>query len=256
MDLAVKMKDVWVQFGNQTILEGIDLEVEAPKILTIVGPNGSGKSTLLKTLLGQITPVKGQILLFGQPVAAIIKKGWIGYLPQHVNNTQTFPILTKDIVALSRYAQKKPFSFLNKSDHSIIDKALEQVEMQGHRNMPFSQLSGGQKQRVLIARALALQPKLLILDEPSTGLDAVAQESFYALLKKLKEDNRMTILMVSHDIGAVSGFVDQIACLNRKIHFHGDSQSCIPPEALQRVFGKNIHFVLHDDHCKTCKKGL
>ena len=253
-ELSVKMKDVWVNLGNQSILQSIDLEVPTETILTIVGPNGSGKSTLLKTMLGQIEPSQGSITLLGESPAYATRKGWIGYLPQHVSEDNDFPILTRDIVALSRFALKKPFQKLKAVDWEMVDEALEQVEMHDYYQKPFSHLSGGQQQRVLIARALAMNPRLMLLDEPSTGLDMVAQESFYKLLQRLKTERKMSIIMVSHDIGSVSGFVDQIACLNRKIHFHGSPQSTVPRHAVEQVFGKHVRFILHDDHCKTCEK--
>jgi zinc transport system ATP-binding protein len=119
----------------------------------------------------------------------------------------------------------------------------------------FGSLSSGQKQRILIARALAINPTMLILDEPATGLDAVAQDSFYHLLTALRDSEGLTIIMVSHDIGSVSLFVDKIACLNRKIHFHGAPAKCIESqETMEAVFGKNVQFLFHDKNCETCTR--
>ena len=155
---------------------------------------------------------------------------------------------------MGRYAGKRLFESLNGRDRSIVKDTLEKVGMADMGALHFGQLSGGQKQRVLIARALALEPQILILDEPSTGLDAVAQDSFYKLLTDLKCEG-LTTVMVSHDIGTVSSFVDRIACLNRRIHFHGKPDKCIPSDALEQVFGKHVQFLVHDKKCETCEHG-
>ncbi len=251
---AIDIQDVHVKFGNRTILEDITLQVMPENIVSIVGPNGCGKTTLLKTILGLIKPDQGVVKIWNMRPAEAVKKGWIGYLPQNSQSMHQLPVRARDVVAMSRYSKKGLLQRLNTEDHTIIQKSLDLVDMTQHQNVHFGSLSGGQKQRVLIARALALQPKLLILDEPSTGLDTVAQDHFYEILCCLRDREKLTIFMVSHDIGVVSGIVDQIACLNRKIHFHGNPQEQIPSEALEKVFGQNIHFIVHDQHCQTCEK--
>lgn len=251
---AIDIHNLKIQYGNYLVLEDINLQVEEQTIASIVGPNGSGKTTLLKSIIGLATPNTGTIQIWGESPEKAIDLGWIGYLPQKDQSIQELPVLVKDVVAMSRYAMKKIFPKLNSNDHSIIVDSLKMVDMEQHRDKHFGSLSGGQKQRVLIARALAQKPRLLILDEPSTGLDTVAQDQFYEILCELRDKEKLTILMVSHDIGTVSGIVDQIACLNRKIHFHGNPQDKIPSETLKKVFGKNIHFIVHDQHCQTCEK--
>jgi zinc transport system ATP-binding protein len=155
---------------------------------------------------------------------------------------------------MSRYGRKRGLEWLDECDHEIIEAALDRIGMLDHKNDHFGSLSGGQRQRVLIARALALKPKILILDEPSTGLDVVAQDRFYKILQTIRDEESMTILVVSHDIGAVSSVVDHIACLNRKIHFHGKPHDRSPLDALDKVFGKHVHFLMHDETCETCEK--
>lgn len=250
---AVSLQNVTVQFDGNVILDSINLTVKPESIISIVGPNGGGKTTLLNTILGLIRPLLGTVQVFGRSPSVTGSKGFFGYLPQGNHSDLNFPVNVFDVVAMSRYSQKSYFQKLNKNDTAIIKKSLNTIEMTEFSHTSFGQLSGGQQQRVLIARALAMEPRILILDEPSTGLDTVAQDQFYCMLERIRDEQGMTIIMVSHDIGAVSSIVDQIACLNRKIHFHGNPRKGIPDSALEAVFGKNIQFVYHDHHCRTCE---
>jgi zinc transport system ATP-binding protein len=249
---AVVLDRVWVKF-DQVVLEDISLTVQERHILSVVGPNGSGKTTLLKAILGLKDPYRGSIRVFGEEPRRA-GRGVVGYLPQMNSIEPNFPVSAYDMVAFSRFAGKSLWPLLQKSEKNLVKDALERVQMGHLAERHFGSLSGGQKQRVLIARALVLKPKILILDEPSTGLDAVAQDQFYAMLRTFRDADGMTILIVSHDIGAVSGIVDEIACLNRKIHFHGRPSETIRYDALEKVFGKDIRFVFHDSNCLTCRK--
>lgn len=253
-NIVISMKDVWVRYDSNIVLEAINLTIKQKEIISIVGPNGSGKSTLLKTIMGFKELFKGQVLVLGSSPRKVKKTGLIGYLPQDAHLDSQFPVKVFDVVAMSRYAGKFLVEKLNKIDNKLIHESLEKVEMIDFKDHHFGSLSGGQKQRVLIARSLAIQPKILMLDEPATGLDAVAQDSFYHLLLTLRDSESLTIIMVSHDIGSVSLIVDKIACLNRKIHFHGEPSTTIPSEALEKVFGKNVSFLFHDKKCETCEK--
>ncbi|OVE78696.1 hypothetical protein BVY01_04675 [bacterium I07] len=253
-DVIVELDDIWVRYGSMTVLESISLQVSNQEIVSIVGPNGGGKTTLLYCILGLVQPFRGQVHVFGMTPVKVQKTGCIGYLPQTGDYNRFFPIRALDVVALSRYAGKRHMKRLSKEDRIIIDQAMDMVGMRPYYNMHFGQLSGGQKQRVLIARALAQKPRMLIFDEPSTGLDAVAQDQFYHVLRQIRDEQKITIIMVSHDIGAVSSIVDQIACLNKQIHFHGRPEDCIPSESIEKVFGKHVHFLMHDEHCQTCEK--
>ncbi|MCJ7811695.1 metal ABC transporter ATP-binding protein, partial [bacterium] len=227
-EIAIFLDDVWVRYDHHIVLENINLKIMVREIVSIVGPNGSGKTTLLNTILGFKEPFKGRVSVFGKTPLDIEKNGMIGYIPQSSPHDTQFPVRVFDVVAMSRYGRKPFWGRLNNQDVEQIEECLQKVEMTDFQSHHFGSLSGGQKQRVLIARALALQPKILILDEPSTGLDSVAQDQFYKMLQKLRIDEGLTILMVSHDIGVVSGIVDQIACLNKQIHFYGNPKGCIP----------------------------
>jgi zinc transport system ATP-binding protein len=249
---AIQLKDVWVRYDQRVILEAIDLDIQVGEIVSIIGPNGSGKTTLLNTVLAFKAPFRGEIKIWERTYRQGRYPVRIGYLPQMSLSTK-LPLNVYDVVAFSIYSHKT-INRLSQRDHYAIERVMNRIEIADLKKEYFGSLSGGQKQRVLIARALVQEPAILILDEPSTGLDIISQENFYLLLKQLRDEDRMTILMVSHDIGAVSSFVDRVACLNRRIHFHGRPSDCIPSEALEKVFGKHVQFVYHSRHCQTCEK--
>jgi len=251
---AIQVDDVWVRYDQRIVLEAIHLDVKPREIVSIVGPNGSGKTTLLRTILGFKQPFRGRVSLFGAPVGPGKLPCTVGYLPQINPMDRHFPFHVSHVVAQPLFARKSLLTGLNDGERGRIQQLLERVEMAGHISDHFGSLSECQKQRVLIARALVMRPSILILDEPSTGLDAVSQDRFYNLLCELRSEEALTILMVSHDIGVVSGIVDRVACLNRRIHFHGKPSDCIPSDALQQVFGEHVQFVYHSPHCKTCEK--
>lgn len=250
---VVSIKHVWVRYGGKTVLEDINFNVREKEIISIVGPNGGGKTTLLYTLMGLKKPFRGEISVMGTSGVAELPPGTVAYLPQLHHHDRSFPVNVFDVAAMSIRAMKKPGQRLSGSDREALDAALAMVDMKAFRQHHFGTLSGGQQQRILIARALAVKPVLLIMDEPSTGLDAVAQDSFYRLLQQLRDEEGLTIIFVSHDVGTVSAMVDTVACLNRKIHFHGNPQDGIPSAAREAVFGTGINFLIHDEQCKTCR---
>jgi len=253
-DTVIVLDDVWVRYGSSIVLESIHLTVQEKEIVSIVGPNGGGKTTLLHAILGFKEAFRGEIRVLGKEPVQIKQSGLIGYLPQQNAHDRLFPVSAYDVVAMTRHARHGVGNRLDENDKQVILDALDKVEMTTWQNHHYGSLSGGQQQRVLIARALAGKPRILILDEPSTSLDAVAQDSFYHLLSTIRDEQGLTILMVSHDIGSVSRVVDQIACLNKKIHFHGKPTEGIPSEILEKTFGKHMHFLVHDEHCLTCEK--
>ncbi|OHD66404.1 MAG: hypothetical protein A2176_06640 [Spirochaetes bacterium RBG_13_51_14] len=249
---VIALKNVWVRYNGSVILEDVSLTVHEREIMSIVGPNGSGKSTLLRTIMGLKKPFRGTVEVLGTPLRKT-PRGLIGYLPQKSSADVTMPVSVFDVVAMARYAGKLLFERLTGEDLSHIASSLEAVEMSDFRDRHFGSLSEGQKQRVLIARAIAMQPKILLLDEPSTGLDALAQDNFYQMLLTLRDTIGLAIVMVSHDIGAVSSIVDQLACLKSRLHFHGKPADCLSNEALAAVFGKNMSYVRHDKNCDSCR---
>jgi len=251
---AIDIRNMWVSYNGNVILEDITMVVEDREIMSIVGPNGSGKSTLLRTIMGFKEHYRGSVEVFGEPPAKVQGTGVFGYLPQSTSYDPRFPVNVFDVVAMARYSRKGLVERLSGEDRSLIEVSLARVEMLDQRHRRFGDLSGGQKQRVLIARALALKPRILILDEPATGLDAVAQDGFYELLRELRDREGLTILMVSHDIGTVSTVVDRLACVKRRLHFHGRPADCVDGGEMEKIFGRNVHFVKHDKNCATCRE--
>ncbi len=219
-DKVIELKDVWVYYDRITILESVDLVVEPHDFLGIIGPNGGGKSTLLKVILGLIKPGKGMVRVLGDTPRRARRD--IGYLPQYSIIDMDFPMSVWDVVLTGRLGHTGLFKRYSEDDKKAAYNALLEVSMLDYKNRQIGKLSGGQRQRVFIARALAGEPKLILLDEPTTGIDSIAKEEFYELLNKLKE--KMAIVMVSHDISAVSIYVDKIACLNHRLFYHNSKE--------------------------------
>jgi zinc transport system ATP-binding protein len=245
------LENVTVKFNRKVVLDNISFNVKKGEFISIIGPNGSGKTTLLKTILGLIKPVKGSVKIFNYYVGEY-PSGLIGYLPQHISYNERFPIKVIDVVLMGRYPLIGYLKFPSKNDMKIVLNCLDELNILEYADYNFQELSGGLKQRVLIARALAIEPEVLILDEPSTSLDIMIQRDFYSLLKKLQKDKVLTIIMVSHDIGVVTQYVDKILCLNKKIHYYDKVDKHIPDSVVENVFGDKVMFIVHDKNCLTC----
>jgi zinc transport system ATP-binding protein len=207
------------------VLQDLSLDVHPGEFMALVGPNGAGKSTLLKIMLGLLQPQQGQVSLFGTDLRRF-KDWWrIGYVPQKPEQSNPhFPATVEEVVMLGRTARLGLFKWPGREDHAQVKRALELVRMEHLRHKMIGQLSGGQQQRVSIARALAAQPDLLMLDEPTAGVDAESQARFYELLRELNLELGVALVFVSHDIGPLRGMLDTVACVNRTICYYG------PPE--------------------------
>ena len=214
--IIVELSDVW--FGYEPgvpALEGVNFKIERGRSGCIVGPNGGGKSTLMRLLLGLLTPQKGKIRVFGTtPVAA---RPHIGYMPQYHQLDAAFPVTVFEVVLMGRM-RKGFWGRYAAADREAACRALEEMGIPELASRSFSELSGGQRQRVLIARALASEPELLLLDEPTANIDPGAEEQFYATLDVLRK--RMTVLTVSHDLGFVNREIDLVICVNRRVTVH------------------------------------
>lgn len=251
--VIAELSDVWVGYDGKWVLKSIFLDCRAGEILGIVGPNGAGKSTLLKVILGLIRPDRGSVALFGKKPGKEARLE-TGYLPQISHAERAFPVTALDVVLMGLYNRTGLFRRPGREEKKTAMEMLAHVNMAGHAGQPFGSLSGGQQQRIHIARALASKPGLLLLDEPSTGVDSVAQEDFYLLLAKLRDEKGLSVIMVSHDIGVITSHADRVACLNTEVHYHGDPELCLSPEVMEKVFGKDLKIMVHDSRCATCSK--
>ena len=236
-ETAVKIKDLNFYYRKRKVLEDINLQVPHKSFLAIIGPNGGGKSTLLRLILGLITPFQGEVQVFGQDPRRA--RELMGYLPQHVSFLHDFPINVEDTVLTGRY--QGLFKGYGPEDREAVHQALEMVEMEGLEDRQMGQLSGGQVQRVFLARALVRDPKLLLLDEPMSSVDPQMQFSFYQLLEKLKK--KMTIILVTHDVGAVLDQVEHMACLNQRMYYHGQVEGA--GEVIEKMYGCPLELVTH-----------
>jgi len=245
-EVAVKLSGVTVAYDGVAVLEDIDLTIEAGKYVGILGPNGAGKSTLLKVILGLIQPGKGEVRVFGQPPQKLRLQGQgAGYLPQRPLTNPTFPVSVLDVVLMGRYGR---IGLAKRPGREDRDLALLQLERLGIRHLAgklIGEISGGEQQRVFIARALCVEPRLLVLDEPTISLDVCVQDEVFELVYALKEKLDLTVLVVSHDIGGVARHVDDVICINRRIHVHQ------PPPigrlGLESTFGCSIEYLFHGE---------
>jgi zinc transport system ATP-binding protein len=226
--------------GPQYVLQGIDLAVARGSTLGLIGPNGGGKTTLIRLLLGLLQPTAGTVLIDGLPPARAVRRGdVIGYLPQNPAAPAHFPISVRQVVRLGLTGKTGVFRSHAAADVAFADSLLERVGIAQYADRPVGALSGGQLQRAYIARALAPRPKLLLLDEPTTGIDPAGQQQFIEFVQSLKAEMGLTVVFVSHDLRAVSAISDRIACLNRTLHYH-DVPGHLPPDLVFRMFACDL----------------
>lgn len=228
-------------------LDSISLSIDHHTKLGILGPNGGGKSTLIKLILGILKPTAGTIQVFGQSPIKARQQGLVGYLPQRIEAQLDWPISVRQTVALGRTASLKPWMKASSDDNAVIDRALELVNLSDLSDRPIGSLSGGQLQRTMIARAIARSPKLLVLDEPTVGVDIAGQQRFGQLIDTLHKELDLTLIVVSHDMRAVAAVADRIACLSRTLHFH-DAPEGLTPAVLAQVFAHDVAGVFGDLH--------
>jgi len=251
---AVCLNHVDVGHPGQIILDDINLVVEPGHFLGIVGPNGAGKSTLLHTIAGLIKPDSGHVDLFGECLSRFNRRKLLsqtGFLSQKQETPSILPMRVRDIVALGLATYSAPLWNFSRYGTKV-KQALALTDTEALVERDYRGLSGGQQQRVRLARALATSPRLLLLDEPAAALDTHAQELLYKLLRRMCDEQGTAIIMVEHDIAAISGYVDSVACLNIRIHHHAMHGENIPEEVWHSMYGDHMHVVAHDAHCIGC----
>ena len=209
-------------YGREPVLVGVDLSVRAGEFVALVGPNGSGKSTLVRLLLGSLEPASGEAMLFGRsPTAPRRRGGRLGYVPQRPNLSSELPATVREIVTAGRLTERRWWMPTSSEDRRQVTHAIGSVGLGTLARTPVNELSGGQQQRAFIARAFASEPSLLVLDEPTAGVDAASQRSFRDSIVHLIREHGAAVLLVSHELSAVADDVDRVVVLKRRVLFDG-----------------------------------
>lgn len=242
---GLAVRDITVTYRNgHTALHDASFEIPTGTISALVGVNGSGKSTLFKAVMGFVRPSKGTISILGQPASQALKKNVVAYVPQNEDVDWNFPVLVEDVVMMGRYGHMNMMRIPKARDHEAVAAALERVGMADFRKRQIGELSGGQKKRVFLARALAQDGRVILLDEPFTGVDVKTEDAIIALLRSLRDEGRV-MLVSTHNLGSVPEFCDRTILLNRTILAQGPTAKIFTQENLEKTFGGVLrHFVL------------
>jgi zinc transport system ATP-binding protein len=232
----VSIRNVSFRYGETPALESVSLDIHRKTTLGLIGPNGGGKTTLLRLLLGQFKPDSGDIRIAGlSPPAAVRKGNLIGYLAQHGHEVTRLPISVRDAVRLGLVGKSGLMTPPSRDDLDFAERLMLRVGLDNLQSKPLRDLSGGQIQRAYIARAVVARPALLLLDEPTTGIDRANQERLLETISQLKHELDLTVVLVSHDLRAVTRVADRIACLNSTLHYH-DIPSGFPEDLARGMF--------------------
>ena len=257
--VAVSVKNLTYSYNvgstsfSSNVLDNISFSVNKGDLLGVIGPNGAGKTTLFSCMLGLFKDYQGEVRIFDHDIkknSNLILQS-IGYIPQQKSIDQGFPATVQEIVSLGMIGKK------NGSKEKVAS-ALEMVDLSGQNHRRIGELSGGQQQRVLIAKALVNEPKLLILDEPTTSVDVETQNKFYTLVKNLNQKNSLSIIWASHDLDAVNKIANKVMCLNRSMFFHGDTSEFFGSNELIRMYSESsmqLHMRSHSNQNKNLDSG-
>ena len=239
-EAVVRIAGVTVAREGRVVLEDIRFDVAAGAFVGVCGPNGAGKTTLLRAILGLVPLTAGHIDVLGRPAAERASSGnGIGYVPQRHAFPSDFPAFALDVVRLGRLHQREGRA----REKRAAEEALARVGIAGLAGRPVGQLSGGEQRRVTLAQALCASSKLLILDEPTVGLDLPAEQEFYALVRRLQDELGLAVIAVSHDLLALAGEADHLVCINRRMHVHGQPEDVIHSHALREAYSCEFDFL-------------
>lgn len=251
--ICLNVDDITVTYNNgHTAIHDASFRLNGGTICALVGVNGSGKSTLFKSIMGMIKPTKGQVTFNDISVKQALKQNIIAYVPQTEEVDWDFPVLVSDVVMMGRYGHMSFLRIPSKEDKRQVDLALERVNMLDFKHRQIGQLSGGQKKRVFLARALAQQGKVLLLDEPFTGVDVKTENAIIDLLKDLRDEGHL-ILVSTHNLGSVPEFCDQVVLINQTVLAFGETKTTFTPQNLMMTFGGALRYLslsgdqLHQD---------
>ncbi len=250
---GITATDVTVTYRNgHTALHDANFDVPTGTITALVGVNGAGKSTLFKAIMGFVPAARGEISVLGMPVSEALRRNVVAYVPQSEEVDWTFPVLVEDVVMMGRYGQMGFFRRPKAADHQAVADALARVNMSEFRERQIGELSGGQRKRVFLARALAQKGRVILLDEPFTGVDVKTEDAIVALLRDLRDEGRV-ILVSTHNLGSVPEFCDRTVLVKGTVLAYGPTEETFTHANLERAFGGVLrHFVLggsdlHDD---------
>ena len=234
---AIEVSNLTVSYGPVPALLDISVQIPAGKLIGIIGPNGSGKSTLIKSMLGFVKPDVGSVEVFGQDVASV--KGRIAYVPQRGSVDWDFPVTVREVAAMGRYGKRRWWQDLTKEDYHLAGEALEKVRMSEFANRQIGQLSGGQQQRVFMARALAQNADILLLDEPFAGVDAATESAILEVLQDTKASGK-TVVVVHHDLATAAEYFDLLLLLKQRLFGFGAPAQVLDPTLLADVYEGNM----------------
>ncbi len=252
MEDLIRAEGLGVTLGGKAVLQGITFSARFGEMTGIIGPNGAGKTTLLRAILGLVPVQKGTLTVIGVPIARLKEvRPKISYMPQRQSFERRFPLSAADVVATGLLSPGTVLRRLTDKDKKI-SAALQSVGMEYYAARPFQDLSGGEQQRILLARSLVRKQVLLLLDEPNAGLDFPAQQMFVELLQKLKEENGITIILVSHDLVSVASAADQLVCINRTMHTHGRPAEVMRSPHLDEAYRCQFDFLSSGGDKERC----
>ncbi len=234
----IELNSVCFSFTFEEVIKNVSLEIHKGDYVGIVGPNGGGKTTLLKLMLGLLQPKDGTIKLFGTDIKDFKDWSKIGYVPQKTYVEINFPVTVEEVVAMGRFGKRGLFHLPTKEDEEKTLNALKQVDMLEYKSRQINDLSGGQQQRVFIARALASEPEVIFLDEPTVGVDVKTQKQFYTLLRKLNKELDLTLVLVTHELDVVAHEATELGYINRTMEYYGEPEEFLKGRYFHELIGK------------------